>query len=231
MKILDPKWLTQPPYDYELKKYIFLAADKQIKDNISNNLLYSSLSEIEFHLNKLYKLKYDQDELEDSQRIITGINIDLMDLEYEYPEESEEFKVTYEMVEYAIEKLEHLHKKLRDKWRSISDQIHITEIPDRKPTKKKGIAFVTLNEYINLYSYVQPDRLEKEWETLELAYVGKIDNSLRKIAETISAFERQSSENRFWRFDTKTINIQDLSYEDAVLPIIRHNLFYKLRIT
>lgn len=231
MNILDPNWLTKPPYDYELKKYIFLSAYKQLEKNISNNLLFSSLSEIEFHLNELYALKYNRDQIEDAQKIVTGINIDLMDLEYEYPEESEEFKVTYEMVEYGIEKLEHLHKKLRNKWRSISDQIHITEIPDRKPTKKKGIVFVVVDDHINVYTYIKPESLEKDWKVLKLLPVGTIDNSLRKIAEAISESERQSDQNRFWRFDTKTIKIQDLPYEDAVLPIVRHSLFYKLRVT
>lgn len=229
MTILNSNWLTTRPLDYELKKYTFLSAYKKFEGAISNNDLYSTLQEIEFHLNELYKLKYKKDELDDSRRIVKGINLDLMELDYDYLDEDEDITTIYEIIEYAIKKLEDLHMQIRIQWRNISDKIRVTEIPDRKPTKKKGIIFVILNDHIKVYSYINPT--DKDWQSLVLKEEFQLDNTLRKIAETISASERISNDNRFWRFDPKGLDLDKISYDDAILPIIRHILFYKLRVS
>ena len=229
MKILNPNWLTTKPFDYELKKYIFLSAYARFENAISNNQLFSTLNEIEYHLNKLYRLKYQKDELDEGRKIITGIDLDLMDLEYEYLDEDPDIEDIYKTIEFTIIKLEKLHKKLRLKWRNISDKIQITEIPDRKSTKLQGIVFLGLGDHIKIYSYVKPTNMKGDWTALILKEVGHTENTIRKMAEFISATERQSDNNRFWRFDFKNIDLNDMPFDDCILPLVTYNLFNKLK--
>lgn len=229
MNILKSNWLKEKPLDYELKKYIFLSAYTRFKDLISNNQLFSTLNEIEYHLNKLYRLKYEKDELDDARRIITGIDLDLMDLAYDYMDEDSETEDIYKIIDYSIVKLEELHKKLRKQWRYISECILITEIPDKKPTKNKGVVFIVLEDTIKVYSYTKPSNMSGDWESLILKKEGEIENSLRKIAEFISASERESDNNRFWRFDAINLDIQNIPYDDCILPVINFNLYNRLK--
>ena len=229
MKILNPNWLTTKPFDYELKKYIFLSAYARFENAISNNQLFSTLNEIEYHLNKLYRLKYQKDELDEGRKIITGIDLDLMDLEYEYLDEDPDIEDIYKTIEFAIIKLENLHKELRSKWRAISDKIQITEIPDRKPTKLRGIVFVSVDDHIKIYSYIKPSNMKSDWTSFILKSEGRTENTTRKMAEFISAAESQSDNNRFWRFDFKNINLEAMSFDDCILPLVTYNLFNKLK--
>lgn len=231
MKILSDDWLTKPPFDYELKKYIFLAANSRFEDNISSNNLHTTLNEIEHHLNKLYTLKYQKDELDEHRKIITGIDLDLMDLEYVYDDEDKHVDNIYKAIDYATSKLEKLHKLLRTQWRSIADKIVITEIPDKKPTKVKGIVFLSHNdtEDIKVYSYSKPSNMNSGWETLLLKKECEIKNNLRKIAEIISIYESNSDEHRFWRFSFNGIDTLDMPYDDCILPITKYSLYNRLK--
>jgi hypothetical protein len=229
MKILNPNWLTTKPFDFELKKYVFLTAYVRFENAISNNQLFSTLNEIEYHLNKLYRLKYQKDTLDQNRKIITGIDLDLMDLEYKYLDEDPDIENIYEAIEFAIIKLESLHKKIRVKWQLISNKIQITEIPDRKPTKLQGIVFISVYDRIKIYSYVKPHNMKADWTSLILKEVGHTENTTRKMAEFISKAERQSDNNRFWRFDFKNIDLNNMPFDDCVLPLVTYNLFNKLK--
>ena len=229
MKILNPNWLTTKPFDYELKKYVFLSAYVRFENAISNNQLFSTLNEIEYHLNKLYRLKYKKDELDEGRKIITGIDLDLMDLEYKYLDEDPDIENIYEAIEFAIIKLESLHKKIRVKWQLISNKIRITEIPDKKPTKLQGIVFLGLGDHIKIYSYLKPHNMKAEWTSLVLKEVGITENTTRKMAEFISTAESQSNDNRFWRFDVTGLNLNNMPFDDCILPLVTYNLFNKLK--
>lgn len=231
MRILNPDWLLKLPHDYELKKYILLSACQRFENEISNTRLFSTLSEVEFHLNELYKFKYAKDEEMDKLKVVSGINLDLMDLEYEYLDEVDELETIYDVAEYGIYKLEKIHSKIRQEWRKLAAQIRVTEIPDKKPTKKQGIVFVVLEDKIKLYTYIKPENLKEDWRNFTLHERGEVENTLRNIAQIISASERQSDLDRFWRMDTKGIDLRATSYEDAILPVVRYNLYHRLRVS
>lgn len=229
MKILDPNWIDKHPLDYELKKYVFLSAQQKFKKAIFHFELFSTLQEVELHLNNLYKLKYKKDEIDESRKIITGINVDLMELEYAYGDEADAFEEIFNIVDYAINKLENIHKEIRVKWRELTNKIIISEIPDNKPTKNKGLVFVVFEKTIKIYSYVKPEFTNKDWKSFKFNKIGEVKSDLRKIAEVISMTESKSNENRFWRIDIKHLN-DKIPYENAILPIIKHNLFHRLKL-
>lgn len=228
MKILKPNWLSEKPYDYELKKYNFLASFKTMKEFVMDNHIYSILTEIEYHLDKLYKFKYKRESIEKNNRIITGINIDLMDLEYEYLENDIETESLKKITEFSISHLEQLHELIRLKWRRLSNSITITEIPDQKPTKKEGIFFIIFNDKIYIYKY--KNYKVKDWRDFKIENIDIINNSLKNISQFILKCENKSDKNRFWRIDLKCDLINKTNYEDTILPIIKYKMFYKLKV-
>lgn len=228
MKILKPNWLSEKPYDYELKKYKFLASFKTMKEFVMDNHIYSILTEIEYHLDKLYKFKYKRESIEKNNRIITGINIDLMDLEYEYLENDIETESLKKITEFSISHLEQLHELIRLKWRRLSNSITITEIPDQKPTKKEGIFFIIFNDKIYIYKY--KNYKVKDWRDFKIENIDIINNSLKNISQFILKCENKSDKNRFWRIDLKCDLINKTNYEDTILYIIKYKMFYKLKV-
>ena len=110
MEILNKNWLTQDPFDYELKRYKLLGAIKRIQAMIEAGHLYSSLLEVESHLDDLYKLKHGKDAIDDRLKVLKGINLDTMSLEYEYPKDAEPIMMLYQLCDIAIEYFEEIFK-------------------------------------------------------------------------------------------------------------------------
>ena len=129
MSILDKNWLTDPPHDYELKEYRLLSAIQQVFKEVENGRLYYALEEVERNLYELYKYEGKRGELEDKMKILKGINLDTMSLDYEYPEESEELLIAHKLTDLAIDEFEAVFKYIRSTWRQLSGKIVLSEVP------------------------------------------------------------------------------------------------------
>jgi len=225
MNILDKNWLTETPFDFELKRYKLLGATQRVMYMIKSGLLHESLVEVELQLEDLYKLKNAKSEIDDRLRTITGINLDTMSLDYDYPDTEDDIFHIYQLVEIAIEEFESLFRMIRVKWRSVASKLMITEIPHSMPTKTKGIVFI-INKDKNIltYSYINPYILVGEWNDMQLK---KIDVDLPGFPDMIKYIQEsrlKQDDNRFWRIDHKMT--EDI--EGCILPVIRHSLYHKI---
>lgn len=226
MGTLKYDWIYDLPHDYELKKYIFLSTYQQFENNIDNNELFSTLIEIELHLNSLFKFKYENQDL--THKTIIGLDLDLMDLSYD--KEEVDNNALFEIAEYAILKLEKLHKKLRGKWMDISDNIHLTEIPKNRPINIAGFVFIILNEHIEVYSYNKITHITEDWRMFILKKESTIENNVQTMGEFIMAMEKNKDLHRYWRCDLKDIDFDNINYIDTILPIVKYNLFNMLKV-
>lgn len=230
MAVFKNNWLTEPPHDYELKYYRLLAGIKEIKSLISANLLYSAILEVENELEKLYNVKYGRDEIESKTRIITGIDLDTMSLSYDYPKESEEINMMYDMCNIAIDNLEKLYRLIRDKWRALESECIITEIPDKKVLNTKGyIMYIDPKaDKILVYSYVEPSSFKIDWDKFKLNKTTEIENNIRSIATFIAESEVISDQFRFFRFDVK-IKSKIPPLEECMIPLMQYCLFNRIK--
>lgn len=225
MRILDKNWLTDSPFDYELKKYKLLGAIQKLNAIIQGGELFSALVEVEEQLEDLYRLKNQKSEIDDRVRVLKGINIDTMSLEYEYPEEDEHILHIYKLCDFAIDEFESVFRLIRAKWRGYSSKLNITEIPHNMPTKKKGYLFVIDKETnIISYSYHNPPRIHGDWKDLKLIDENIEFKNITDMVNFIEIERNQNDENRFWRCDHKLS--EDL--DSCLLPIIRHSLYHKI---
>jgi len=225
MKILHKNWLTETPFDFELKRYKLLGATQRIMSMIKAGFLHESLSEVENQLEDLYKLKNKKNEIDDRLRVLTGINLDTMSLDYDYPDTEDDLSVIYKLVDIAIEEFESLFRMIRVKWRSIASKLTITEIPRSMPTKSKGTVFI-IDKDTNIltYSYINPYKLVGEWDDLILKKVDLELNGIPDIIDYIVESKKESDDKRFWRIDHKL----NEDHEECILPISRYILYPKL---
>lgn len=231
MDILNKNWLTETPFDYELKRYKLLAAVKKLTAAIEAGHLYSSLVEVEAQLNDLYQLKHGKQDIDNRLKVLKGINLDTMSLEYEYPEDSDSISHIYQLCEIAINDFEDLFKLIRNKWRLLSKKINITEIPSVRPTRSKGYVFVfdknKKDNNIITYSYNKPSKFTGEWKDLQLVDINVDIKDIVGISNFIESIDNASDDFRFWRCDHSI----EFDYDDCVMPLIQYNLFYKISIS
>ena len=226
MNVLDLNWLTIEPHDFELKYYKLLAAQSAFNKNLQDGQLISILDEVEDHLLEMYKIKHRKEEIDVNLRVLKGINLDTMSLEYEYPEGDEHVEEMYKLCDKAIDILENIHKNVRVVFRLVERSINITEIPDTKRLKKLGYALVkSPGDMMQIYSFKVPSRLTENWKDLHLKYEGETIYDVRAISLFISKVEDESSDYRFFRCSVNS----DFDLEERVLPVLKFKLYNHLR--
>ena len=226
MNVLDKNWLTDLPFDFELKRYKLLGATQQIKSMVKAGLMYDAFDEVEYQLEDLYKLKNKKSEIDDRLKILTGINLDTMSLDYDYPDADSEIYHIYNLVEIAIEEFEALFRMIRVKWRSIMSKMILTEIPHKMNTKTKGKVFIINknNNNILTYSYTNPYRLVGEWRDMKLKETDIKLSTISDMVDYVTESKLKSDDNRYWRVDYKL----NEDFEGCILPVLRYSLYSKL---
>lgn len=225
MSILPKDWLISEPKDIELKKYKLLAACQKIRDAVLNGKIFNALNSVEEELYNLYSFKSDRGRYENDAKILKGINLDTMELEYEYPESTYETDLT-ELSEFAIDQLEDIFKFIRAKWRLYSKKIQITEIPTQRPTKNKGYVLIEDKSKDNILIYYYDNMNIKDWRKFELTKHTEIKKEIGNVSEWIQTVE--DNENcRFFRASHSL----DCCLNDCIIPLIKYNLFYKITVS
>jgi hypothetical protein len=226
MNVLDPNWLTIEPHDFELKYYKLLAAENTFNKILKDGGLISILDEVEDHLLEMYKIKHRKEEIDVNLRVLKGINLDTMSLEYEYPEGDKHIEDMYKLCDKAIDILEDIHKNVRVVFRLVEKSINITEIPDIKRTKKLGYALVkTPEDIMQIYSFKVPSLLTENWKDLNLKYEGETVYDVRAISLFITKVQDESSDYRFFRCSVNS----EFDMNERVLPVLKFKLYNHLR--
>jgi len=226
MNVLDPNWLTIEPHDFELKYYKLLAAENTFNKILKDGALISILDEVEDHLLEMYKIKHRKEEIDVNLRVLKGINLDTMSLEYEYPEGDKHIEDMYKLCDKAIDILEDIHKNVRVVFRLVEKAINITEIPDIKRTKKLGYALVkTPEDIMQIYSFKVPSLLTENWKDLNLKYEVETIYDIRAISLFITKVEDESSDYRFFRCSVNS----EFDMDERVLPVLKFKLYNHLR--
>ena len=226
MNVLDPNWLTIEPHDFELKYYKLLAAENTFNKILKDGGLISILDEVEDHLLEMYKIKHRKEEIDVNLRVLKGINLDTMSLEYEYPEGDKHIEDMYKLCDKAIDILEDIHKNVRVVFRLVEKSINITEIPDIKRTKKLGYALVkTPEDIMQIYSFKVPSLLTENWKDLNLKYEGETVYDIRAISLFITKVQDESSDYRFFRCSVNS----EFDMNERVLPVLKFKLYNHLR--
>lgn len=226
MTLFTADWLTTEPADYQLKKYTLLAKIQNLEKRITNNELYSALIIIEEQLKYVYRFVNNHQQIIDNQKKVTGIDIYTMDLTYTYPKQEHNL---LKLAHLAVEELEHLHKKVRHQWRIYVNSVKITEVPEKRVTKTQGIVFLILNNNLITYSYQVPEKIQQtNYKDFILQRIYKVNDYDKKIIDYIIEFEKGSNKNRFWRCDLKD-NLATMPLDELILPLLKFNLFYKLK--
>lgn len=226
MEILERDWLESRPHDYEFKKYKLLSAVDKYGSLIRSDNLISVLDEIEYHLENLYKFQHQKDILDDRMKILKGIDIYNMQLEYEYPENSPEMECIVNIANYAVLFLEKVYKDLREKWRENEKHIQFCFIPVNKLIYKKG--YLLLLDYSNtllIFSFDTPTAINDNWKKFNLVFLDSMEYSLDKISNFVNTISASEPDSAIIRGDYSKI----MPWDDCAFPIMKFKLFHKLK--
>lgn len=226
MEILNKKWLDSEPHDYEFKRYKLLAAINKYESLIKQNILAPVLEEIEIHLENLYKFQHQKDLLDDKMKVLVGIDIDNMQLEYEYPENSIDMEDMVKVATDAVYLFEKLYKSLRERWREHEKTIHLTYIPEKKLVFESGY-FIILdyNNKLIIYSFDKPKSMHDNWKKFKLTYVETLEFSMARLTEYVTQIGISEPDKAVIRCDFENV----LPFDECALPISKFALFHKLK--
>ena len=220
--ILSHTWLYESPFDYELKLYSLLGAVSLYRVEINKCNIEETLYSIENHLKELYKIKYSIEGIDLSTRVIVGIDIDTMSLDYQYVPHDDIDNERYDLCERGIEEFENLHSILRKKWRTIKESIAITEIPSVREGIRFGYFFIIdSNNKMYVYSFNIKSGIKINQFNPKLVSTFEYSNS--KLVELSQEFDKKI-ETRFFRFDIK----KAMPFDTCAYPIIRYMIYSKI---
>jgi len=220
MNELPIHWLTEMPFDFEFKYYTLLAQVKRQKSNIKNFILLSTLDEIESSLSTLYDIKYARDGIESDSLNVVGIDIDTMEIEFDYPELNKDIESMYDLCDTAIELYETLHKDLRSKWRHASDLIRISNI-GLNSIKNKGFIYVKNGDELITYKTFIPIQYKNTWRHVMVDFVSVEPYDLKKLTTFI---KNQEIGLKHYRCDL----VRDMPINECVIPILKSVLYKNL---
>ena len=227
MEILAKDWLESEPHDYEYKRYKLLAAANIFGSLIKDNQLSGVLSEIEIHLENLYKFQHEKDLLDDRMKVLKGIDIDNMELEYEYPELSPELECVVHLSSDAVLVFEKLYKALRERWRENEKSVELTHVPSKNPIYTHGyLLVIDYDTNILIYKFEKPSRLNDNWRNFKLKHIDTIPYTLEALSNYVSSIVAAEPKATLVRCDFK----KKMPYDECALPLTQFKLFHNLKI-
>lgn len=220
MNELPKNWLTEMPFDYEFKYYTLLAQVKRHKGDIKDFKLLSTLDKITSSLNILYDIKYARDGEELKSARIIGIDVENMEIEYDYPDSNKDVTSMYELCDISIELFEELHKDVRTTWRNVSDMLRITNVGINS-IKNSGFLYIINGSEILTYKIIIPLPFKNNWRSVSIKHVSTEEYNIKKLTKFIKV---QESGLKHYRCDMT----RDLPINDCVIPVLKSILYKNL---
>jgi|TARA_B110000908_G_C10243215_1_gene447256 hypothetical protein len=220
MNKLPNNWLTEMPFDYEFKYYTLLAQVKRLKVCIKDLKLKSTYDEIETGLDQLYDIKYARDGIERNDVRIIGIDVDSMEIKYDYPEDSIDSESMYDLCDVAINLFESLHKKLRSKWRDVSDMLRVSNI-GLNSIKNHGFVYLKIDSKLHKYKIFIPIQFKTSWRDVRIEFISIEDYNLKELSKFVN---KQEYGVKHIRCDLDS----NIPIIECVIPVLKSVLYKNL---
>jgi hypothetical protein len=227
MMEFDQDWFTQGPIDYEFKKYTLMAKIKRLEGMIKLGIIWPVIQEVEYHLDYLYRFKYEKETLDDKLKIAKDIDFINFRIIYEIPDDQigDQMDVLHRIANEAIVKFEDVYMDARLAWRDIEPHIKITWIPSKTPILKSGFAAMVDNrQKIHLCKFEKPSKLGGDWRTFKLEKIEEVPFTPEAMGKMVEIHTQMDTRIPFARMD---YNI-NCSFEDAIFPIAKSILYSSL---
>jgi hypothetical protein len=220
MNELPKNWLTETPFDYEFKYYTLLAQVKRLKGDINKFKFLSTYNEIELSLDQLYDIKYARDGIENKDIRITGIDVDSMEIKYDYPEESIEVESMYDLCDVGINVFESLHQDLRAKWRDVADILKVSNI-GLNSIKNHGFIYLKIDSTLYKYKIFIPIPYKSSWKDVRFEFISSGDYNLKELSNFV---KDQEIGVKHIRCDSA----DNLPIDECIIPVLKSILYKNL---
>lgn len=221
-------WFSEPPIDYEFKRYKILSILQRMQGMLRHNAIWPVITEVEAQLDVLYRFKYEKEKLDESMQVIKDIDFVNFKLIYELPADkvSDQVQTMHRLAEEAILDFEDMYMEARQIWRSLEKLMALTWIPEQRVKLANGLmAIVDDQKMLHLYEFKKPSALGSDWRTFDLNLIHAEQYRPNLMLELHEQHIKNNPDLLFCRLDYS----QPMPFEDAALPIAKSILYSRLR--
>lgn len=191
MEKLATDWFIQGTIDFEYKKYLLLAYLQGVKEAFSAKSLYPPLSELVNHYRTLKAFKEDKQGLRDSfPRIITGLDLQTLKVQYEPPLPDTDMLEEVEMiVDYSLPMVGNHLELGKELYETIDQQMDIEPVGVVPLYKDAGYLLLRRGEMKELKAFEYQISVFQDagdqFRSLSTRFVGTFETNLSQTPEAI----------------------------------------------
>ncbi len=148
---LSPDWFIEYPVDVEIKKWILLAALRDVKQDFEVKILYPHLTDINYHIQNLEKWSTTRELY--IKKELKGFDFEKLTLIYDTPEDSPEMAELLSITHYSIAMFRKAFTFGRDIWRDIESQMKWYTIGLIPTYKQEGFIMLRVGKEVRVYRY------------------------------------------------------------------------------
>jgi hypothetical protein len=148
---LSPDWFIEYPVDCEHKKWILLAALRDVKHDFDNRILYPHLPDIKYHIQNLEKWSTTRELY--IKKELKGFDFEKMTLIYDTPENSPEMSELDDITKYSISMFKKAFNFGKDIWREVESQMKWYTIGIIPQYKQEGFIMLRTGKEVRVYRY------------------------------------------------------------------------------
>jgi hypothetical protein len=153
-KELSPMWFYTPgPIDFEYKQYILLDYLQYVDLMYDNGLLYPVFHEVEYHLKNLESFRTTRELIVNGGRQLKGFDFEKMTLLYDMPQDTQDFIVVNNIVNYAEGKFQKSYNKGKSVYQEIESNISLRFVGIIPELKDFGFIIVNTDNVARIYKY------------------------------------------------------------------------------
>lgn len=148
---LSHDWIVESPIDIEHKKWILLAALRDVKSDFDNKILYPHLPDIKYHIQNLEKWSTTREFY--IKKELKGFDFEKLTLIYDTPEDSPEMAELNDITKYSIAMFRKAFYFGKDIWKEIEQQMKWYTIGIIPQYKQEGFIMLRNGKEVTVYRY------------------------------------------------------------------------------
>lgn len=194
--MLDRHWFSEPVYDFELKKYQFLAFEESARSELSNKMIFpwvSHFSEMRNSILSFIEKKKYSNKLR--RRAVKAIDFEKKRLRYSMHKDVIEFSTVEETIQYVLPRIEDLIHHSSTMLNTLIDKLQFETIGLYSGRPSTGI--LLLNHCSGLHTYTYEKGLVKYDGNVKLNWVNVhhgVPNFISLKKEVLSVHKDISSQ-------------------------------------
>ena len=230
-KHLSPTWFMSNPVDLEHKQYILMDYLQSVQNNFNKTKLFPYIMDLKYHYTSLESFLTKREIIVNRLSKIKGIDLERMELVYEYPEDNENLQEIVDIATWSMPIIEKTFKEGRFLYMYVEECINLSYIgiiPDNY--HKEGFLFIRqTNEIIvDVYEYKVKAIMDANGNKITIKKIDSFDFLSKDNYEIVKMKIAAKSGNNDNPIFICVETIENIPLKETLLPILQSMIMEKL---